>query len=190
MKALIDKDRVLKWFLSLAGQEDASQFINRISTNSNAYRNKHYKDAYYMHAAEIILEASQKLVPVDTGRLKKSGHIEQNSEGTYSIVYDAPYALFVHEIMGNYHKPPTQAKYLEDVAWQFLTMFNYIPFTFNITKYGNGGIALNLDALDFEKFAYDLIKVNRNQLIINSGNIDYMKFLDDDLNYNRGLKNK
>ena len=25
----------------------------------------------------------------------------------------APYALYVHEIIGNYHNPPTQAKYLE-----------------------------------------------------------------------------
>jgi hypothetical protein len=29
------------------------------------------------------------------------------------VVPLAPYALYVHEIIGNYHNPPTQAKYLE-----------------------------------------------------------------------------
>jgi hypothetical protein len=39
------------------------------------------------------------------------------------IFYGGPaasYALYVHEIIGNYHKPPTQAKYLEQPFMQSL----------------------------------------------------------------------
>lgn len=41
-----------------------------------------------------ILKRSQENVPVKTGRLKESGHID---ESTSSVVYDADYAATVHE---------------------------------------------------------------------------------------------
>lgn len=34
----------------------------------------------------------------------------------YGIGFSAPYAVFVHENLENYHKPPTQAKFLETAA--------------------------------------------------------------------------
>jgi hypothetical protein len=70
--------------------------------------------------ANLIFAKSQVLVPVDTGVLRGSGGVSAPQKGTtgyfVDIFYGGPaadYALYVHEIIGNYHKPPTQAKYLE-----------------------------------------------------------------------------
>ena len=70
--------------------------------------------------AQVIFAKSQVLVPVDTSALRGSGDvsaIQGSGQGVYvDIDYGgpaAPYALYVHEIIGNYHKAPTQAKYLE-----------------------------------------------------------------------------
>ena len=70
--------------------------------------------------ANIIFAKSQILVPVDTGVLRGSGGVSAPQMGNQGYFVDifyggpaAPYALYVHEIIGNYHNPPTQAKYLE-----------------------------------------------------------------------------
>jgi hypothetical protein len=70
--------------------------------------------------ANTIFAQSQILVPVDTGVLRGSGGVSAPQMGNQGYFVDifyggpaAPYALYVHEIIGNYHKPPTQAKYLE-----------------------------------------------------------------------------
>ena len=70
--------------------------------------------------ANVIFAKSQVLVPVDTGALRGSGGvsaIQGSGQGMYVDIFyggpAAPYALYVHEIIGNYHKAPTQAKYLE-----------------------------------------------------------------------------
>ena len=70
--------------------------------------------------ANIIFAKSQILVPVDTGVLRGSGGVSAPQLGSQGYFVDifyggpaAPYALYVHEIIGNYHNPPTQAKYLE-----------------------------------------------------------------------------
>lgn len=47
-------------------------------------------------AAETLLEDSNTVVPVMTGELKESGHIEETQD-TVAVVYDADYALDVHE---------------------------------------------------------------------------------------------
>lgn len=70
--------------------------------------------------ANIIFAKSQILVPVDTSALRGSGDVSA-PQGTGKLTYvdiyyggpAAPYALYVHEILRNYHNPPTQAKYLE-----------------------------------------------------------------------------
>jgi hypothetical protein len=71
--------------------------------------------------ANLIFARSQTLVPVDTGALRGSGGVSSPQRGTNGYFVDiyyggpaAPYALYVHEIIGNYHNPPTQAKYLEE----------------------------------------------------------------------------
>ena len=70
--------------------------------------------------AQVIFAKSQVLVPVDTSALRGSGDvsaIQGSGQGVYVDIFyggpAAPYALYVHEIIGNYHKAPTQAKYLE-----------------------------------------------------------------------------
>lgn len=70
--------------------------------------------------ANKIFAQSQILVPVDTGVLRGSGGVSAPQQGPLGYFVDifyggpaAPYALYVHEILGNYHNPPTQAKYLE-----------------------------------------------------------------------------
>ena len=67
-----------------------------------------------------IFEESQRLVPVDTSRLKSSGFIETRQRvggvsaeigyGRFGIPH---YAGFVHEMIDIPHAPPTRAKYLE-----------------------------------------------------------------------------
>ncbi len=80
-------------------------------------------------AALVVFNRSQELVPVDTKALKNSGFVETlKSEReslkaptgigpVFIIGYDknneAPHAVFVHEILENQHKPPTQAKFLQ-----------------------------------------------------------------------------
>ena len=77
--------------------------------------------------ANVIFAKSQILVPVDTGVLRGSGGVsapQMGNQGYFvDIFYGGPaasYALYVHEIIGNYHKPPTQAKYLEQPFMQSL----------------------------------------------------------------------
>jgi len=67
-----------------------------------------------------VLEESQRLVPVDTGNLKRSGFVEtrRTAGGTVAAIgygrYGRPtYAAFVHENLIVRHAPPTQAKFLE-----------------------------------------------------------------------------
>lgn len=56
-----------------------------------------YGDLVARKAAERTLELAQAEVPVDTGQLKASGHIEAGGMvGGYFVVYDTPYAQFVH----------------------------------------------------------------------------------------------
>jgi hypothetical protein len=76
--------------------------------------------AIYQAALSIFAE-SQRIVPVDTGSLRASGHVRPPTKVTggteVEIGYGgaaAGYALYVHEITTSYHAPPTRAKYLEE----------------------------------------------------------------------------
>ena len=62
--------------------------------------------------AQNILGESQKIVPVDTGTLKRSGHIETKDNIT-TISYNTPYALKQHEDPTLNHPNGGEAKYLE-----------------------------------------------------------------------------
>lgn len=75
------------------------------------------------YALRPILDTSQELVPVKTGRLKRSGFIEVRHRGKvvegvvgYARSEDPDYAVFVHERMDLHHTPPTQAKFLEEAV--------------------------------------------------------------------------
>lgn len=73
-----------------------------------------------LEEANTIFAKSLILTPVDTGALRGSGGVSAPQHTPQGIGVDiffggpaAPYALYVHEIRGNRHNPPTQAKYLE-----------------------------------------------------------------------------
>lgn len=77
-----------------------------------------------------IFEKSQRIVPVEFGTLRSSGHVTQpRREGggwVVEIGYGgaaAGYAIYVHEITTNYHRPPTQAKFLEQPALEEAAVF-------------------------------------------------------------------
>lgn len=77
--------------------------------------------------ANTIFAKSQVLTPIDTGALRASGGVSAPQQFPNGIGVDifyggpaAPYAVYVHEIRGNFHNPPTQAKYLEDPFMQAL----------------------------------------------------------------------
>lgn len=77
-------------------------------------------------AIKIIYQSSQPLVPVDTGRLKRSGKITQIENG-YQLKYHAEnpqnkynYAPIQHENMNFKHKVG-QAKYLEQAVRENMT---------------------------------------------------------------------
>lgn len=64
--------------------------------------------------AANILGESQKLVPVDTGTLQRSGHITTDTGlNITTISYDTPYARKQHEDPTLNHPKGGQAKYLE-----------------------------------------------------------------------------
>ena len=66
----------------------------------------------------LVMNESQKLCPVEFGFLRGSGYVTDPiimADGTIliSVGYSSEYAVYVHEIVTNYHKPPTMAKFLE-----------------------------------------------------------------------------
>ena len=70
-------------------------------------------------AGLFIQRESQLLCPVEFGFLVNSAFTRSWGSGfetTVQVGYTAEYALYVHEILDNYHKPPTQAKFLEQPA--------------------------------------------------------------------------
>ena len=73
-----------------------------------------------------MLKETLRITPVDTGNLRASGHVTNPVvNGTVvstEIVFggdSAPYAFIVHERLDVYHRPPTQAKFLEATYKRF-----------------------------------------------------------------------
>ncbi len=71
-------------------------------------------------ALKPVFEESQRVVPVDTRKLKLSGYLEARADpkgGTVEIGYaragQPEYAVIVHENMDFFHDPPTKSKFLE-----------------------------------------------------------------------------
>lgn len=91
--------------------------LNELENQFNDIKNKTLKGIE--KAMGIIYDASQPLVPVDTGALKRSGVIEEVENGM-KIKYHSEnpktgynYAVIQHENMSFHHRVG-QAKYLED----------------------------------------------------------------------------
>ena len=76
--------------------------------------------------AEEIMTESKEIVPVDTGNLKSTGHVQRPElhgrvaevtlgyGGTAANGEEVGYAWWVHETLEAHHKEPSKAKYLED----------------------------------------------------------------------------
>jgi hypothetical protein len=101
--------------MSLSG---ASSLIKRLAV-AGAMADTYTAQAIYREALKIFA-VSQRLVPVQYGNLKGSGLVTSPTKvsGGYEVLIGyggpaAPYAVYVHEITTSYHKPPTQAKFLE-----------------------------------------------------------------------------
>lgn len=73
-----------------------------------------------MKIALKILDVSRTKVPVDTGFLKSSGKINQIKDG-FEIVYNADYAIYVHEDIDAKHPNGGQAKYLEEAYYEVMS---------------------------------------------------------------------
>jgi hypothetical protein len=73
--------------------------------------------------ANAIMNKAKEVTPVDTSTLKNSGHVKvpeikgsKVSKVTVTLGFGGAakeYAIKVHEDLNAYHKPPTQAKFLE-----------------------------------------------------------------------------
>jgi hypothetical protein len=116
------------------------------------------KKSWYKGIAKMIYDKSQELVPVKTGRLKKSGRVRMNNDGTYRVEYMEPYAIFVHEMLGLRHETPTQAKFLEDAGYLVLEELDYKynlghpMFTFSMEMGMREGVKLHIDKVSMEEF--------------------------------------
>lgn len=67
--------------------------------------------------ANSILKLAKTYAPVKTGYMRDNIEIIDDAEGI-RIASLAPYSIYVHEILGKYHKEPTKAKFLEDAAYE------------------------------------------------------------------------
>ena len=66
-------------------------------------------------AADHVMRQSKKIVPVDTGALKKSGYVEVKGDGfraTATVGYTEHYAIYQHENLMYKHKRGKRAKFL------------------------------------------------------------------------------
>ena len=65
---------------------------------------------------EMIMGKSKRDTPVDTGRLRSTGHVKppkiRATTAEVTLAYGTDYAVFVHEIQGRNH-PVGKAKFLE-----------------------------------------------------------------------------
>jgi hypothetical protein len=75
-------------------------------------------------ATKFLLKETLKVTPKKTGILRDSGKTEFRGKGKNieGIVYfdetEAPYAIYVHEDLEAYHKPPTTAKFLQKTQYE------------------------------------------------------------------------
>lgn len=70
-------------------------------------------------ALDYLLKETLKVTPKKTGTLRKSGKVVMKRVGEvteWQIVFTAPYAVWVHECVTDYHEPPTKAKFLQSTV--------------------------------------------------------------------------
>lgn len=62
---------------------------------------------------EVVLERSNRYVPLEEGTLERSGRVTDDGDSTVAISYDTPYAVRQHEDLTLQHPNGRSAKYLE-----------------------------------------------------------------------------
>lgn len=76
-------------------------------------------------AIDFLLKETLKVTPQETGNLRAAGHAVMRDRGpeVQGIVFfdevQAPYAIYVHEDLTKYHKPPTMGKFLQRTQFKF-----------------------------------------------------------------------
>jgi len=92
---------------------------------------KHYEtvgEEGIQEAAELLLQLSQPLVPIDTGALQASGSIVPDGKTVRYVTYEArseegyDYAPIQHEVL-DFHHEIGQAKYLEQPFKENMEVF-------------------------------------------------------------------
>ena len=123
--------------------------------------------------AIAVYNKSQTYVPVDTGKLKKSGYIEIFDEFV-RVGYNCSYAAVVHEVIENHHDLPTKSKYLEDACYDTLAYMqsgNEVPFSFVIGFDNEGGIYADINKIDIKTFeANEYIKIQHDKILSDINN--------------------
>lgn len=70
-----------------------------------------------LESAEMLLDESRKVVPLEEGILSGSGHTDVDEDALEAVVaYDTPYAVRQHEDLTLGHNAGRTAKYLERPA--------------------------------------------------------------------------
>ena len=62
---------------------------------------------------EVVLERSNRYVPLEEGTLERSGRVTDDGEKSVAVSYDTPYAVKQHEDLSLRHPNGRSAKYLE-----------------------------------------------------------------------------
>ena len=98
--------------VKMVGLPKTQKLLRRFGTKAGIARKKLLFDE-----GEATVQQARPFTPKKTGELRRSGLTLIKGDGVEVSFggVKAPYALFVHEILTNFHKPPTKAKYLEDV---------------------------------------------------------------------------
>lgn len=98
--------------VKMVGMKKTQRLLKRFGDKADIARKKLLFDE-----ASATVKATIPFTPIDTGELRRSGIALTKGKGVEVSFggVKAPYGLLVHEIMENKHKPPTKAKYLEDV---------------------------------------------------------------------------
>jgi hypothetical protein len=80
-----------------------------------AAKSEHLQDDAY-EGAKVILRRAVELVPKESGHLAETGHVDRGRGGnnTVGIIFNGPYAAYIHEHLFFKHPHGGQAKYLED----------------------------------------------------------------------------
>lgn len=93
--------------------------------------------------AEEVLALAQYYCPKDTGTLVNSGRIEVLGNGLCSIVFDCPYAWYVHELSWKKHEFPTCDHFLSRAIYEVENKYGIrnsnVRYINNKTKEGLGG---------------------------------------------------